>query len=242
MTATLFPAFSRLADDRPRLARAYTSAQALTSAVALPVGVGVALIADPLVRLALGEKWLPVIFVIQALSWVFAVGTLGGLAQPLAMAVGQTQLLFNRDLQAFALRVPFIFLGMYLDGFAGIVYARVFTGTAGYLFNANVVTKVTGLSMRQQLSPNFRAFASAVIMASAVLPLSWLFKPTFNPWINSATIGCLILAGVAACLSATLVLWQLMGRPDGPEREVNSVLLKAAPRLFRRPSGQTGHP
>ena len=126
LTTTLFPAFSRFGEDRSRLALAYNAAQALTTAVTLPMGVGLALIADPLVRLTMGEKWLPSVFIIRALASIYALQTLGTLAQPLAMAAGRTRLLFRRDVQTFFLRVPFIIAGMYSNGLLGVVYAKSF--------------------------------------------------------------------------------------------------------------------
>jgi lipopolysaccharide exporter len=54
LTQTIYPAFSSIRDDPPRLAAAYQRVQALVAAVALPAGIGVAVVADPLVRLALG--------------------------------------------------------------------------------------------------------------------------------------------------------------------------------------------
>ena len=60
LTQTIYPGFSSIRDDPARLAAAYQRVQALVAAIALPAGIGVAVIADPLVRLTLGEKWAPV--------------------------------------------------------------------------------------------------------------------------------------------------------------------------------------
>ena len=125
------------------------------------------------VRLAMGETWLPVVFVIRILAAVFAIQSLGSLAQPLAMAAGRTQLLFKRDLQAFLYRVPLVIIGLYFGGFDGVLYARAIMGTTGLLFNTNVVTQVTGLSLWQQIKPNIRAVASVLLMAAVLAP--WVF-------------------------------------------------------------------
>jgi O-antigen/teichoic acid export membrane protein len=228
LTATVFPAFSRLAHDRPRLAAAYSRAQSLTTAVALPLGAGVAIIADPLVRLTMGHKWIPAIFIIQALAAVFAFQTLGNLAQPLAMATGQTPLLFKRSLQALLFRVPFILIGMYADGMIGIVYARIFTGTAGLFMNANIVTRITGLTFMQQIGSNFRALASSAAMALAAAGL-WRFLPAAsNSILNIEEIALLIPFCAAIYVFFTAALWHLAGRPSGPETELLSLVAKAA--------------
>jgi lipopolysaccharide exporter len=230
LTGTLFPAFSNLAHDPVRLASAYQRSQTLLTAVALPAGVGVALIADPLVRLAMGETWLPVVFVIRILAAVFAIQSLSSLAQPLAMAAGKTQLLFKRDLQGFLFRVPLVIAGLYLGGFAGVLYARAVVGTTGLLFSANVVTKVTGLSLWQQIRPNMRAVASVLLMAAVLAPMDALSDKGSNHWTIALNLGALIAAGAVVYGVATFILWRAMGRPQGPETE----LVQVASKVWRR--------
>jgi lipopolysaccharide exporter len=226
LTGTLFPAFSNLAHDPVRLAAAYQRAQSLVTAVALPAGVGMALIADPLVRLAMGERWLPAVFVIRILAAVFAFQTFGSLAQPLAMAAGRTQLLFKRDLQAFLYRVPLVIVGLYFGGFAGVLYARAIMGTTGLLFNTNVVTKVTGLSLWQQLRPNIRAVASVLLMAAVLAPMDAFWDKGSSHWTIALNLGALIAAGAVIYGVATFILWRVMGRPEGAETEVMQVVSK----------------
>ncbi|HMH27090.1 MAG TPA: lipopolysaccharide biosynthesis protein [Steroidobacteraceae bacterium] len=224
LTGTLFPAFSNLAHDPVRLATAYQRAQSLVTAVALPAGVGMAVIADPLVRLTMGERWLPAVFVIRILAAVFAFQTLGSLAQPLAMAAGRTQLLFKRDLQAFLYRVPLVIVGLYFGGFAGILYARAIMGTTGLLFNTNVVTTVTGLSLWQQLRPNIRAVASVLLMAAVLAPMDALWDKGSSHWTIALNLGALIAAGAVVYCVVTFILWRVMGRPEGAETEVMQVV------------------
>jgi lipopolysaccharide exporter len=230
LTGTLFPAFSNLAHDPVRLAAAYQRAQALVTAVALPAGVGMALIADPLVRLTMGERWLPAVIVIRILAAAFAAQSLSSLAQPLAMAAGRTQLLFKRDLQGFLFRVPLVIVGLYFGGFAGVLYARAIVGTSGLLFNANVVTKVTGLSLWQQIRPNMRAVASVLLMAAVLAPMDAFSNKGSSHWAVALNLGALIAAGAVVYSVATFILWRVMGRPEGPETE----LVQVASKVWRR--------
>jgi O-antigen/teichoic acid export membrane protein len=57
LTQTIYPAFSSIRDDPSRLAAAYQRVQALVAAVALPAGIGVAVVADPLVRFSRSRPW-----------------------------------------------------------------------------------------------------------------------------------------------------------------------------------------
>lgn len=219
---TLFPALARIADEPDRLRHAYQRAQALITFVALPVGVGFALVAESLVVAAMGEKWLPAVPVIQALSSVFALQTLGSMVQPLGMAKGHTRLLFRRDLQMFFTRLPIIIAGTMVWGLTGLIYSRVVTGLTAAIVNMFLVKRMTGLKVQDQILVNARSLAATAIMVIAVL----LFQAEIGAEIGAAfwdevtVIAGTVLVGALAYLGSTLLIWLFARRPGGPEAEV----------------------
>ena len=222
--AILFPGFSNLIDAPRRLAAAYQSAQALVTAIALPAGVGMALLAEPVIRLTIGAKWLPSVFPVQVLAAVFALQTLGTLSQPLAMAAGQTKLIFYRSLQSFVVRLPFVIVGALLAGLNGIIWARAAAAIVDILFHLWVVRWVTGLTLVRQLRVNLRTLASTTVMVGVVQLLSsytWDGSSTFS---LAAEILALGAAGVATYVIFDIAVWSLSGRPDGPEVEIIRIL------------------
>jgi lipopolysaccharide exporter len=226
LTQTIYPGFSSIRDDPPRLAAAYQRAQALVAAVALPAGIGVAVIADPLVRLALGEKWLPVIFIIQALASVYALQTLGSLVQPLGMAKGETRLLFIRDTQMLFVRVPVIIAGLMLAGLPGVIIGRVFTGLLGALVNMILVRRLIGVTVLKQFFANMRSLTSVAVMAAGVsLAQRFLPDTADNAMLALHLAGLVSLGGLLYC-GSSLLLWISMKRPAGPETEVLQILGK----------------
>jgi O-antigen/teichoic acid export membrane protein len=234
ITGTLFPAFANLSHDRDRLARAYQSAQALVTSIALPAGVGMALVADPMVRLIMGEKWRPAVFLIQALASVFAFQTLGTLSQPLAMAAGETRLLFMRDLQNFLIRIPFILIGLVAGGLNGVIYARILTGSIAIVFHMQVVKKVTGLPLAAQLGANLRSLISIAVMAAAVTAATPFVQPFgVKPSGLMLQLVVLVAIGAVAYLLTHAALWFAQRRPDGPEREVARIVSAMGQKLAR---------
>jgi O-antigen/teichoic acid export membrane protein len=234
--ATLFPAFSRLAASPERLRAAFERAQAMIVALALPVGVGAALLADPLVRLALGEKWLPSVIVIQGLAAIFALQTIGALAEPLAMATGRTRLMFMRDMQGFVLRVPLVIIGLFAGGVPGVVAARVISGSVGIGLNMAIIRRVAGLSFGQQLHRPMRSLLSAAAMVIVVLALGPLPPGSHQAWGLLAEIGQKAACGAATYLGMHLLLWRIMGLPPGPEAELISTMRKGLARLHAGPA------
>ncbi len=226
LTATIYPAFANVRHDPARLTAAYQRTQALLTAVALPAGIGMAVIADPLVRLVLGEKWLPVIFIIQALASVYALQTLGSLNQPLGMALGQTRNLFIRDAQMLLVRIPVITIGLVFWGLPGLIFSRVLTGLFSAFVNMVIVKRFINVSVTAQLWANFRALASSAVMAAGVsLADRYMGIETTHTGLVLQLAALICLGGVLYC-GSSLFLWLVMDRPNGPETEVRKIASK----------------
>lgn len=238
LTHTLFPAFSRIAEDKPRLAMGYQRAQALVTAIALPVGVGFGLLAEPLVLAMMGEKWRAAIPIIQALSAVFAFQTLGSLVQPLGMATGATRNLFQRDLLMFVLRLPVIIGAMLIWGLTGLIYARVVTGLTAAVVNMTLVRRLTGLTLTVQLLANLRSLSAVSVMAAGVIAIGEQFNH-HNPGLMAllTELGLRATMGAVLYVGTTLLLWQVAGRPTGPEREVVTLLSRVVLKARRVATG-----
>jgi lipopolysaccharide exporter len=237
LEATLFPGFKHVADDGVRLKQAYRSAQSLISAIALPVGVGVALIAQPLVLLAMGTKWLLVADVMQVLSCVFALQTLSSPVVPLAMAKGETKLLFNRDLLIFVVRVPIIVLAMYLGGLQGVIYARAITGTLGMYINMHLVRRLIGTEIIEQLSSNVRSLLSIIVMSVGVLSIEYYWGRDGTPILLGIKIAVFVLSGAILYSISHMGLWHLANKPKGPETEIVGMATKLFSKINQRKFG-----
>jgi len=263
LQTTLFPGFNHIAHDNERLKIAYRSAQSLITAIALPVGVGCALIAHPLVLLGMGEKWLPAVDVIQVLSCVFALQTLSSPVHPLAMAKGETRLLFRRDLLSFAMRVPIIILGMLLGGLLGIIYARSVTGVIAIFINMHLVRRLIGTGIIDQISANMRSLVSVMVMSAGVLSVEYILggegtplflehllgregPPLFLRYLLeydektflAIKIGAFAITGAVLYVTVHLILWLIVKKPMGPETEVLRMASKLVAKM-KRPVLQT---
>lgn len=219
LTQPLYPAFSRVADDHERLRAGYQRAQAFITAVALPIGVGFALLASPLILHFMGEKWAPAVIVAQGLSAIFALQTLGSLAQPLGMAAGATKLLFKRDVQMFFVRLPIITAGILLGGLPGLVAARALTGVIAIAVNMILVRGLIGLNVQTQLAVNLRSLVSVAVMAAGVTMLQWTLREMVAPPPFFINMALTIASGAILYTGSMATQWLFAGRPPGPEAE-----------------------
>lgn len=232
---TFFPVFSKMQNDPVRLAAAYQRAQAVVTAIALPAGVTAALVADPLIRLTMGEKWVPAIFIVQALAIVFALQTLGSSADALGMAKGQTRLLFVRSLQLLVFRLPILIAAMAYFGLIGLVAARMLTGVLTAFVNMVLVRRLIGVSVAAQLAANARALCCAATMGLVVAALSTVYgAPSVAFWPLLQQLLATGVGAVALYTALTLALWYMLDRPAGPEREILELIHKGWAKLRAR--------
>ncbi len=217
---TLFPGFARVRDDMVRLRAAFRSAQTLICFVALPVGIGFGLIADPFVRLAMGDHWLGAVFIIQILSLNFAFATMVSALRPLASALGKTKFVFQREMVSFCLRVPAIIIGMVSAGLAGIVIARFLTGFVGILFNMHLTKKLLGVTIRSQIASHWRALAGVAAMAVVVTTLDHSIQLEESHALLALKLFILAASGATTYLTVCFGLWVALHRPLGPEAEI----------------------
>lgn len=220
---TLFPAFSRARLEPDRLRRAYLRAQTFLCAIALPVGLGFAAIADPLVHLVLGAKWGPAILVIQVLSSVLALQALASSLQPLAMAIGETKALFWRDVANLAVRLPLVVAGLVFGGFAGIVFARIGSGAAATIMNMALVKRFLDISIAEQFAANKRALAGSAAMVFAITLFQRMIPAPPTLLAGSGFLMAQIALGAVVYLTFCYAVWVLEGQPAGAESELKEI-------------------
>jgi lipopolysaccharide exporter len=216
----LFPALAKLRDDPERLRSAYRRTLTLLVALALPIGVGMAVTADLMVRIMLGEKWGEAVIVVQAIALATAIQSVQQPAYAVAMATGSTRMLFWQSLALLLIRVPMMIAGVLLGGLVGVVWARLAGGVVSAASNVWVVRRITGLRAREQIFANWRSIASVLIMAAVVLALrSWLdggaaLAEQVAEMIASVALGALVY------VASLFALWRLTGKPLGAEHEI----------------------
>lgn len=228
----LFPGLARLAHDRSRVKAAYITTQALMSALILPIGFGIALAAEPIVLLGMGERWLPIVPVIQGLSAISALQVFGILVKPLTMAEGATRELFQRNLINFFICIPLSIAGLMIAGLNGVIVGRIVAGLISIGFNFYLVRQLIALPIAAQILCSFRSIASVAAMIAGVVLLRHLSGhiPAYFD------LALTVFAGASLYLSTHYLMWLGAGKGAGPEREIADMAGKLLSRIRARRS------
>ncbi len=234
----LMAAFALIRDDIPRLRFAYLKASSTIVLLGLPLCLGLSLLADPVVRLLLGGKWLAAIPLVRWLALASVPMMIVAPFAGLAMAEGRTDILFRQKVIEFAIKIPAVAVAAAFFGIPGVVVVRVATNVVLAFVTMVLVRRISGVGVGIQIRGVARVFAAGGAMAAAVAAVA----PVLG--------GLPVSVGLAAALAATVVgaalvygvgciaLWRLAGRPDGLEAQVVARLRRvlARRRGARRPS------
>jgi O-antigen/teichoic acid export membrane protein len=230
----LFPAFSRLQDDPARLRDAFLRSQRLLVAMALPIGVGFALVAGPFINLVLGPEWTSAALVAQVLGAVLAAQAFSMPVTPLAMGLGRTRLLFVRDIVNIVVRYPLIFVGLFTGGLLGLLLARCISGTIAILIDMYLARRLADVGLVKQFVANARPIAATLVMAACV----WAIGAASAGSPEMLQLALMIPAGGISYFGTTAALWLAAGKPAGTEREALNALLFLRRRAFRDKAAQ----
>jgi len=118
------PAFSRLADDRAGLERAFAHSTTLATGLAVLGGVLIAALVTPLVAILYGAKWLPAVVALQWLALLGALRVLLELCYDLLIAVGRAGALVKVQLGWLAALAVGLPAGAHLGGIEGVAIAQ----------------------------------------------------------------------------------------------------------------------
>jgi O-antigen/teichoic acid export membrane protein len=165
----LFPAFSRIQDERDRIAALWLRALPLLAAVALPALAGLVVVAPDFVTLFLGQKWDGAVPVIQALAIMGAMRAVQGWNSSIILATGRTDLLVQFALASLVLTVAAIVAGWFFwDSIVAVAVAYALFHVAlqvPYLF---AVTRVVGVRVRDVFRALSGVLAATVVMGVVV--------------------------------------------------------------------------
>lgn len=191
----LFPAFAAV--ERTALAAAYLTSLRYVLVVCIPLGVGLALLAEPIVLTAFGEQWVDAIPVMQVLT-VFAFGvTLGIPAGTAYKSVGRVDILVKLAIPRALLAVGSIV--MFVDeGILAVAACQASVAGLFSLINIGFAARLLETGVRRILIAVWPPIVAGAAMAAALWPVAATID---NPYL------CLAAAVPVGAASYLATLW-----------------------------------
>jgi len=216
ISSVAFPAYSQLQDDIPSLRTAFYRTLQVTTLIAFPAAVGIAVIAPLFVEVVFGDQWLPMVPVMQLVAVYGFFIALGSTYSPVWKALGRPDYMAKLGFLRLVVTAIVIIPATQQYGITGT--AAVVLGA--YLFpvmpiDVYLVVKSVETSLGRLLRELSYPAAASFAMGGAVF---WL-RETLSLGSGALKLVVLIAVGAAVYGAAVAVLetqlrWGLRGTVD----------------------------
>lgn len=207
VSRVMFPVYSMLQGDRQAVRRAYLQTLQRIAIVALPVSVGVAVAAKPIVLALLGEKWLVVVTPLRILAFYGLLRTFIAPAGEVFKGIGKPHLGLLVSVTHLALAVPILYVltrSFGLDGAAlGMLILMATTGLPA-MYLAMRLLGATVVDVARALATPI--LCSAVLAAALTILLG--ATQSLSPVISLIILvagGLLVFSGAAAIFARSIL-------------------------------------
>ena len=213
----MFPGYSRLIDDPETFRRVCIEATAAILLIVLPVSAAVAVLAEPIVRVLLGDQWHDAVPIIQILAFAGAVAAVNSNNFSAYLALGKPQLsaLILVTRVAVFLAVAFAFAPN--NGVVAVAYAEFAAAVGSLLVSLPILFASIRLRVRDYLASLWRPLLASAIGAAAVhAVVEAMGRPsTVSIALTELLVG--FAAGAVLYPGILWLLWRLAGRPEAIE-------------------------
>ena len=212
----LMAAFSNVG-DRGQQITAYLKATNAIMVVAAPILLVIILLAEPIVRIVVGEKWIVAAPILQWLCIVSLIGLPTTIMPSLVMVLDKTRYVALRMFAEFAVRAPVTVVGVVMFGLEGALAARVIAAVVAYLVCLVIMQRLIGVSIGAQLYAFVRPLVACVPMVGFLLLIQPVLVAMPLGLELVIVVGFCSIGALALFWVFSLLLWQAVGRPDGLE-------------------------
>jgi lipopolysaccharide exporter len=227
-----FPGYAKISNDLPRLREGFLKLLGAAGIVVVPAGIGIAVTAELLIRVFLGERWLPAAPTMAILGLYGAIGGLQSNGMAVYLAIGKPRLQFLMQSIFIGLLLPAVYLLTTRLGHVGTALGYLVAGAIAVPINLANLCHVLGMPALRFLGSLWRTFLAAALMAAATMAVRYGLGEPQTAVRAAAHLATAVAAGAVTYCAALFTIWRLSGRPDGAETWLLDMLGKRLKRRF----------
>jgi len=221
--------YARAVNSPDLMRQSFLENLSLLVAVVMPLSLGIAVMADPITSIFLGEKW-------AAAAPIMAYCALFALFDAIAHFPGALYIVLDRQKAlvyvlavTLAIRVPAVIIAAKMGGMTGAMIALTASAFINMFIWNGFVPAVINLKASDIFRDTWRSILAGAVMTTAVYLMMNIFPVShyFPALVRFVTIA---LAGGVVLLVVQFSLWMISGRPHSAE----SMVLNLTTKLLRR--------
>lgn len=201
LQSVMFPVLSRAQDDKEQFLAILRRTRSLGAFVTFPLLLGMAAVAEAMVKLLLTEEWLPCIIFTQLLCAAELQLPLTSTNLVAIKATGRSDVLFRLSVLRVSLMLVILMVSVFaFDSMIAITVGYIISAWLDTFITSAVIQKMLSYKVSQQFSDVWKTIVSAAVMAIAVYTFG-------SVSMHPAILLCLqILLGVLVYVGMSLLL------------------------------------
>ena len=180
-----FPILAQLQDDRDKLICAYRRLLQTPMFFLVPVAFGLAAVAEPIITVMIGEKWLPCVPYLQVLCFGSIFTPLTFINLNLLYVKGRTDYVLKLELMKKSIAFAIVLLSIPFGIFWMCVGKAVYDVIA-FAFNCHYTKKLLNYGLLQQVKEVVPNILNGIVM---VVSVRFAMAPFASPWAKFG-VGC----------------------------------------------------
>lgn len=200
-----FPTLSKLQDDKTKLKNGYRHIIRVTMLVSFFCSLMMAAVAQPLIIVLIGHKWLEASYFLQIICFISVLYPLHAINLNVLQVLGRSDLFLKLEIYKKAILIIPIVLGIFI-GIYWMLISSVITGIICYYINAYYSGKLLNYTFKDQVKdimPSFLISASGAIMAYFIYLVIKFVLYSKTGFVENLTILLIILL-VGSIISISL--------------------------------------
>lgn len=222
ISRALFPGFAKMEANPARLANGFVSSLGIMFLLGAPLAVGIGLVAEHIVRIFLGAQWMPAVPLIQILSLYGFLNLPTANSSAIYLALGRPDLITLRGLPSVIILPPSLIAGAYYLGPIGAAWALVLSAVVALAVHFWLIRRQLPVTAKNIVGALWRPGIALAVMAALVFSVDRAWADDAGLVRDLVQTFSLVALGAAAYVGTVLLLWLLMGKPDGTERRIMS--------------------
>ncbi len=179
----MFPALSKIQDDKERAKRAYLRSISIIALLTFPMMLGLLVTAEHLVLAILGAQWEGIIVLLRFLAVVGMAQSIGTTTGWIFQSQGKTDWQFRWGIVSGVITIVAFIIGIRW-GLLGIVVAYTIRSfPINFLVSFFIVGRLINMSLSEVIKSVSGIFACASLMVSVVWPLGLFLPESYSHWL-----------------------------------------------------------
>lgn len=219
----LLPGFATLSADLNRMKKGFLDAYGVLVLLGLPIPITLAFCAPSIVRILLGDHWLPAVPVVQILALYGIIQVFGTNSHVIYVTLNKLKLMTGLSTLHLGILVPCLIGGVWWNGAIGAGWALTIAAAIMLCTDICLAVRVLGLRVSDFGSSIVRPALAGGGMSLMLWGLT-AHEPAVNGWaLELLSLFGMGTAGLATYFGLILCAWVLWGRPEGAERRIRTM-------------------